>query len=234
MSVIIPSIRPQRIERALQSVASQDWTGALDVVVVHDGGDPLAFPPGPVPITSLGCTPGVGPGEARNLAAEAAFGDLLAFLDDDDEWLSNHLSLTVPHAASTGGLVFTAALVEHVDEGWERPLQIPFRRALLRRTNPVILSSLVMPRSAFTAVGGFASDLLRYEDWDLLLRADALGLPFTEVPVPTIRYRFSSASTSANLRFMAEIFEGFKARHGLGDLPVTNFGRMAQEGVPDF
>ncbi|MGC8488679.1 MAG: glycosyltransferase family 2 protein [Clostridia bacterium] len=233
VSVIIPSIRADRVEQALASVARQTWTGPLEAVVIHDGGPPLVLDRWPFGVVSLGGLARTGPAVARNRAVEASAGRILAFLDDDDEWCPDHLTLTVPAAEQTGGLVFTHAIVENVDEGWQRPLRLSFQPALLRRTNPVILSSLVMTRAAFASVGGFAADLPRYEDWDLLLRCQAHGIPFTQVPQATIRYRFSHRSTSADHARMAEVFALFSARHGLHGLPVTNFARMAVEGVPD-
>ena len=235
VSVIIPSVRPDRVRDALQSVREQTWGGPYEVVVFFDGvsGAALQDLAAPLPVTVVESSVRLGPAGARNRAVAAARGEVLAFLDDDDVWLPQHLQETVPPTLASGGIVFTDVLVEHVDEGWERALVIPFHPELLRRTNPVVLSSLVMTKRAFTALRGFSEDLPRYEDWDLLLRSAALALPLTRVPGVSVRYRFSHRSASADRPAMAEVFAQFTARHGLGNLPVTNFARMAIDGLPE-
>ena len=236
VSVIIPSTRPDHLRAALGSVEAQSWDGPCEVVVFLDGVAGTTVPDltTPFSLTVSGSAARIGPSAARNRAAAESRGDILAFLDDDDVWLPGHLQQTVPTVLAAGGLVFTDVLVQHLDEGWERALIIPFRPELLRRTNPVVLSSLVMTRAAFSALNGFSEDLPRYEDWDLLLRAAALALPLSRVPGVSVRYRFSSRSSSADLAEMAAMFTRFAERHHLGDLPVTNFARMAKEGLPEI
>src|SRR4051794_5139151 len=87
-SVIIPTYnRLQLLKEALDSVWRQTFTD-YEVIVVDDGstdgtrdyleslGDKLRF----------FVQPRRGPGAARNLAAQHANGEYLAFLDSDDLW----------------------------------------------------------------------------------------------------------------------------------------------------
>jgi glycosyltransferase involved in cell wall biosynthesis len=228
VSVVIPSVRPHLVPDALKSVADQIWPGPVEAVVVHDGGPSIPTGRWPFFVRSLGTPVRGGPARARNVAARHAWGQVLAFLDDDDVWLPTHLAEAVPSVLESGGLAFTHALVEHVDEGWTAPLRTGYRAGVLRRTNPAILSTMVVSRDAFLALHGFADDLTRYEDWDFLLRAEAAGVKIAEIPVITARYRFSGQSMSAGAAEMAAAFQRFAARHGLTDVPRTNFARMAQ------
>lgn len=95
VSVIIPTTRrPAQLRRALDSVFTQSFR-ELEAVVVVDGPNPetmamLADYDEPR-LRVLQNEHALGPGLARNVGAEAARGEWLAFLDDDDEWLADKL-----------------------------------------------------------------------------------------------------------------------------------------------
>jgi glycosyltransferase involved in cell wall biosynthesis len=94
VSVVIPTYnRAQLLARALRSVLPECQPGD-EVIVVDDGSSDdteavvRAFGP---PVRYLA---GVhrGAGAARNMGIRAASGDLVAFLDDDDEWMPGKLA----------------------------------------------------------------------------------------------------------------------------------------------
>lgn len=95
VSVIIPTLGRDSLWHAVASVQQQEQP--TELVVVNDGGTPL--PPDRVPAGArIIDTPGRrGAANARNLGMEAATGELIAFLDDDDVWLRGHLE----HAVAT-------------------------------------------------------------------------------------------------------------------------------------
>lgn len=98
VSVIIPLYNKERwIRRALDSVANQ-WFADFEVLVVDDG----STDGGTQVVANYGdrrlrliTQPNAGPGAARNLGIAEAKGDLVAFLDADDEWLPNYLEESV-------------------------------------------------------------------------------------------------------------------------------------------
>ena len=113
---------------------------------------------------------------ARNLAVEHCRGELLAFLDDDDEWLPEKTKRQVE------ALSEAAADVSGVQCGWEfwseddgvaftfvPDWQRDLRRVLLERPT-MAPSSVLLRRSAFEEAGGFDPTLPRMEDWDLWLK----------------------------------------------------------------
>ncbi|WP_063744392.1 glycosyltransferase family A protein [Streptomyces sp. Amel2xE9] len=116
ISVIIPTAdRPGPLHRALRSVARQTFRD-FEVIVVRDGGATVH----PViegwchelPITLIEIDPRRGVSHARNTGLAAARGEFIAFLDDDDIYLPQHLAAT--HRALTAGhadAVYGGALV---------------------------------------------------------------------------------------------------------------------------
>jgi len=211
-SVIIPTARPDLVPRALRSVAGQS-APAGEVLVLHDGGPPLDLGDWPFALRSIGVMPRIGPAQARNVLCSLAREERLAFLDDDDEWLPGHLAHLGESASET--LTFTDALFRHEAEGWERTFAFRFTPQLLRRTNPIILSTVGVGSAAFWRVGGFSPTLARYEAWDLFLRLQEAGLPVRRVAGADVRYRYSPRSISADEEAMADAFRVFCDRHGL-------------------
>ncbi len=211
-SVIIPTARPDLLPQALRSISGQSVPPG-EVLVLHDGGPPLELGDWPFPVRSYGVMPRVGPALARNLLAAAAGEERLAFLDDDDEWLPEHLAHLGQGTAD--GLAFTDAHLHHVDEGWTRPLAFRFSPQLLRSTNPIILSTVGVSRAAFWRVGGFDRSFARYEAWDLFLRLLEAGVPLRRIAGPDVVYHYSRRSITADDPAMAEAFRAFSERHGL-------------------
>jgi glycosyltransferase involved in cell wall biosynthesis len=91
-TVVIPTIgRPDDLNRAVQSVLHQTLQD-FEVIVVADG---VAVPdlPRDPRIRALALPLTRGPAAARNAGIEAALGENLAFLDDDDEYLPDRLAI---------------------------------------------------------------------------------------------------------------------------------------------
>ncbi len=96
VSVYIPTYnRAAMVRRALTSVTGQTWP-ALDVIVVDDGSSPeqrkqLDEMTRSFPIRLLDNRFTKGACGARNTAIEAAEGEFITGLDDDDEFLPEHI-----------------------------------------------------------------------------------------------------------------------------------------------
>jgi glycosyltransferase involved in cell wall biosynthesis len=100
VSVVIPTHdRPEFVREALRSVLEQDYAGRIEALVVFDGGEPADFPRSGASATRsvrvLTNDRKPGPLGTRNAGILAATGDIVAFLDDDDEWLPSKLSRQV-------------------------------------------------------------------------------------------------------------------------------------------
>ncbi len=98
VSVIVPLYnKGATVERALRSIASQTYRD-FEVIVVDDGSSDR----GPEAVRDFKGMPirlirqeNAGPGRARNRGAAQAQGEMLAFLDADDEWLPEYLEYNV-------------------------------------------------------------------------------------------------------------------------------------------
>jgi glycosyltransferase involved in cell wall biosynthesis len=100
VSVVIPTHeRPGFLRRAVRSVIEQDYASRVQTLVVFDGCEPAAIPasdsPGQRAVVVLGNARTLDALGARNTGILAADGDVVAFLDDHDEWLPSKLSRQV-------------------------------------------------------------------------------------------------------------------------------------------
>jgi GT2 family glycosyltransferase len=105
VSIIIPLYNKERwIKRALDSVRAQTFAD-FETIIVDDGstdrGPDLAARYGDSRFRLIR-QPNSGPGAARNHGIAEAKGEILAFLDADDEWLGDYLEASVRRLNSYG------------------------------------------------------------------------------------------------------------------------------------
>lgn len=97
--MVIPTHdRPDFLRRAVRSVLDQTYEGPIECILVFDNTDPI--PLGSEgrenrAIRMLANERAPGPAGARNTGLLAARSDVIAFLDDDDEWLPSKLAKQV-------------------------------------------------------------------------------------------------------------------------------------------
>jgi len=178
VSIIIPTYnRGWIIKEAIDSVLAQDYT-EFELIVVDDG--------------STDHTSGVldsygkdikvlsqknkGVSAARNRGIAEASGKFIAFLDSDDLWLSQKLSVQIEFFNQTPD-----ALICQTEEVWirnglrvnpkkrhKKPSGMIFKPSLeLCLVSP---SAVMIQRSLFDRVGEFDETLPACEDYDLWLR----------------------------------------------------------------
>ena len=128
-----------------------------------------------------------GPAAARNIGAQAAAGELLAFCDADDvvrpDWLGS-IARCLAEADVVGGEFDMASL----NGGWPAVPAPPatWQMGFL----PAGLSSnLGVRRSAFEEAGGFSEDLRVGEDVDLCWRLQLAGRRFALAPGAVVAKR---------------------------------------------
>lgn len=200
VSVVIATYnRGPKIRRTLESVLAQSWP-AYEIVVVDDASPDetgvwvqMHFPT----VHIIGCAQNGGTSAARNRGGHEAKGDVLVFLDHDDELLPHALAVLLelfeifPEARAAYADHSYTNLVTgvHYDNhhaaqaAFARLQSIPIDRALpqgrlysgrsmyraLLRGN-LLQQPWAVDRRAFLELGGFAPEIRYCEDWDMYLR----------------------------------------------------------------
>ena len=148
-----------------------------------------------------------GPGATRNRALQEARGEFVAFLDDDDEWFEEKLHRQVPEVSRSRGLICSNALRTSGGEYFDDITDHVIRRQEMFQHNPVILSTVIIPRSVLTDAGGFSESSRRsvIEDYELWLRLSDRGVKMKRLAEPLAVYsdwghrRLSSAEVDLAL-----------------------------------
>lgn len=183
VTVVIPTLDRWRVlsRAALPAVLAQQDV-KLEIVVVDDGStdetperlSELASRESRLRVVTHSRRRGVA--QARNAGIEAAQGDWVAFLDDDDLWSPEKLRRQLVAArAANAELVYSGAIM--LDAAWraiaEEPPPSPIdlaRTLLARNLMPAGCSNVVATRSLLRRHRGFDEQLYQLADWDLWLR----------------------------------------------------------------
>jgi glycosyltransferase involved in cell wall biosynthesis len=240
VSIIIPTYhRHRELQVCLEAFSNQEYR-KFEVCVVNDGGPSVA---GVVAgfrdrldIQLLELSENRGHVVCRNRALQRVHGTLIGLCDDDDRPLKNHLTLLVG-AMERCDLAYGDVVIQVVDDATselaveEIVFGFEFDADLLRKTNFVISSATLYRASLHDELGPFDEAADPYWDWDWMLRVAAVGR-FERVPQVISRYRFSrSGNMSSVPERHREHLKYLCAKHGLGELPTTNFYLMAKYGV---
>ena len=201
VSVIIPVHNGARYLRAaLESVFAQTYR-PFEVVVVDDGStDDSGVIAQSFQDVHYIHQANEGVAAARNNGIEAARGEFLAFLDQDDLWTPEKLTLQIAHLLSHPELGYTLTDQQFfVDPGETLPAW--FRKELFSSAHPGwVLGTLVVRRAAFEKVGGFATGYAAASDSDWFFRAKAAGISMAVVPELLLMKRIHGANESANAK----------------------------------
>lgn len=216
VAVIIPAHRcAPALYTALSSVAGQT-VRPREVIVADDAsGDDTADAArawaGHLPVSVLTLPVNGGPAAARRVAIASSTASRLALLDADDVWLPDHLETLVGVHDHHGGIV-TADPVRWIPGAGLAPKGVatvlpvppePEQRAGILRHDYVFIGT-VFDRSLYDEVGGFRDQFHGTEDWDLWIRMVRHGAVVRRAPHPTVLYRLSPGSVSADERLVSQ------------------------------
>jgi glycosyltransferase involved in cell wall biosynthesis len=197
VSVVIPTYRrPRLVERAVRSALQQSYPH-LDVVIVGDGCPDLrglAFDDARVRVVNLPRNHGAGGAVPRNYGIMLAAGGIVAYLDDDNEWLPDHVA-SVYEAMRAADAGFSSMQVDGRDLGFRRPeLQGIDTSCVLHRR------SLVGPHGWWRSreEAGYA------HDWEFLRRMVDGGGTWVCTRAPTLVYHAGTSGQGAFLRRRTE------------------------------
>jgi glycosyltransferase involved in cell wall biosynthesis len=222
VTVIIPTHNyAEYLSEALESVLAQDYS-PLQIIVIDDGSTDETSA-----VVERYIQRGVeyvyqensGPGPARNEGIRRARGSVVAFLDADDTWLPDKISLQIAHLRAHPELGLVGSAGFDCDRT-NRPTgvrvapaieaEMAFERLLVR--NFVQPSGAIVPKPCLDAVGGFKS--MRFgEDWDLWLRiAQRYPIGFVQKPLFRRREHPANLSFEVGKRLLAS-YEAIAASH---------------------
>ncbi|QGM99236.1 glycosyltransferase family 2 protein [Methylocystis parvus] len=190
VSVVIPHFnRLNTLPRALRSVAAQSFRD-IEMIIVDDASsdDPgpivRAMSP-PFPVTILRQETNTGPARCRNIGVAEAKGRWIAFLDSDDEWLSEKIATQVAaaeHAGDKGRVVCVAkTFIRWPDREEERALwnpdDGPIGAFFFLQGGVMQTSSLLLSRELALAAP-FDERLRQFEDIWFLIQLAEQGASF--------------------------------------------------------
>jgi glycosyltransferase involved in cell wall biosynthesis len=228
VSVVIPTRRrPELLARAVQSALAQTLR-TIEVIVVIDGPDAITrvaldkLSREDPRLRILALSISVGGSDARNRGVEAASGEWIAFLDDDDEWLAGKLQAQVDAAARSLApvVIGTCRMIARTprrDYVWPRRMPaggeqigeyILARRSLTRGEGYIQTSTLFVRRSVMLA-HPFKSGQLKHQDTEWVLRLGRLpGVEVVFAPdvlaIHNIEEDRPTVSNRANWRYSLE------------------------------
>ena len=202
VGVVLPTRdRPTELKAALDSVLAQEYPGRLEVVVVHDRSEPDQMLADGDKVRVLRNTRTPGLAGARNTGILALRTDLVAFCDDDDDWLPGKLTAQVGALQARPGAEFASCGIV-VDSGGRLSTRIAgsdevrYEDLLRSRMVMVHSSTFVIRREPLLDGIGLLDEGIpgsQNEDWDLALRASRRA-PIATVDRPLVRVRWDTTS----------------------------------------
>lgn len=197
ISIIIPCYnRVDNTLLAIQSAEVQTYT-ETEIIVVNDGSteniSELTTLADLGAIHLLHHSKNKGANAARNTGLDAAKGEWIAFLDSDDLWHPEKLSIMMAELAQS-----TNFSVAYCGTNMCRNGEVVFTKevslsgnlysALLAENIPGSASVPIIKKEVLEAINGFDEHLPSAQDWDLWLRIAEQGYLFLAIPQVLVDY----------------------------------------------
>jgi glycosyltransferase involved in cell wall biosynthesis len=196
VSVVVRSMGRPTLDRTLARIAAQTHR-PLEIVLVHASGSPSEPATLHIPVVNVRQGPLDRP-RAANAGLDAARGDWVIFLDEDDEIESTHVSELLNAMAVSPGARAAYSQTRLVDAAGatQRIFGGPFDRLALFRSNYFAIHAVLFERSLVADGCRFDESFAMFEDWDFWLQvAMRTSLAFTGRP--TAIYHASSGESGA-------------------------------------
>lgn len=181
-AIIITHNRKDLVLRAINSVQAQTYS-RIELVVVDDASEDgskevleeLSHANG-FSYIYIQAEDSRGGNYARNMGIRYSKGELIAFLDDDDEWMPEKIEKQVDYliANSDYGAVSCYRIIERDRKEYRKQRIVPFAEgeigdAIFTRI-PYITSTVMIRRSVLDKCGLFDEGLLFWQEYELSIR----------------------------------------------------------------
>lgn len=197
VSVIIPVYNCAKyLAEALDSVFAQTYR-PLEVIVVDDGStDGSSDIVRNYPEVQYFYQSNQGVSVARNVALAAAKGEFIAFLDGDDTWKPNKLSIQIEYMLEHFDVGITATHAFNFLESGTHPPNWFKPDKHLGNTDGIIPSTWVVRKNVFREIGGFSPDYRASEDIEWLCRARDSQVLIATLPEVMVMRRLHGSNLS--------------------------------------
>ena len=179
VSVIMPTFnRRDIISSSINSVLNQSFEN-FELIIVDDGSSDgteefiLKHYAKPIELNKIKyfkLNHG-GVCEARNFGLKSAEGNIIAYLDSDNEWNHKFLEVMINELNNNENFdcAYCAIKVNHLNNQ-SYVLAKEFDRKELLKQNFIDINSFIHKKSLYDLKGGFDVNLTRLVDWDLIIR----------------------------------------------------------------
>ena len=197
--MIIPTFqRPVLLRGAITSVLKQTFQN-FEIIVVDDASndntEDVLKSISDSRIRYIKHQTNMGGSAARNTGIKKAFGEYIAFLDDDDEWLPHKLALQIDvldNSPAEVGVVYTGYQRVNKNSGVVVSQMVPSKRgdlskALFVKNCVGSTSSVLLKKECFQRVGLFDENLSSSQEYDLWIRIST-EFQFDYIKEPLLKY----------------------------------------------
>ncbi len=199
VSIIVRSTSRPTLPDALASIAIQDYPH-IEVIVIGASGPLHPAPPdsaGPHPLRFVSGERSLSRPAAANAGLDAARGEWITFLDDDDVFLPGHIAglVAAQRGADVARVVHSLARVRFADGGAQL-FGHPFSSLELYERSYIHLSTALVSRALVALGCRFDETLDMHEDWDFFLQCAQHG-GFHFVPRQTFEWHADLGTSGA-------------------------------------
>lgn len=212
ISVILTTYKRETgiVERALNSVLNQDFND-IEVIIVNDDPnntevdqfivDYINAHGEEIPMKYVHVEKNGGACAARNIGVENSNGEYIAFIDDDDEWMSSKLRMQFEQIREADDCVLVTGYIQLPDgiiynKGLE--FEGDVLKELLAQNFVGGTSTPLIRKSAFLEVGCFDEKYPSSQDYNLWIRLAKVG-KFSFVKDTIVKYFYSDDSITKNV-----------------------------------
>lgn len=195
VTTVMPTYRRHDLLRAaLASALAQDEPDHTVIVVDDGGGLPADLPDDPRLVAVSLSRNSACLGMVRNVGLRLANSPVVAFLDDDNTWHPDHLTVAL-RGLEDADLVYTAVERVHPDGTPLDVLSRPFDRATFADSSYVDANSIVLRHGRGVRFSRVPRDknTLPKEDWEFVWRMSRRRRT-VHLPETTVRYTVNPAS----------------------------------------